>query len=158
MSNETHAGITVVYRNENGFVTDFGRPLQLVGSPNLNDITDIPQYGVWKMGPRKWEVFITTNSLEDAKAALGAEDKPIPRHLPYLGTVHGKTESLGIFLQRRIRERRRKTSPEEQAELEKMAGRALPTDHDVDQYLFTQREDAMRDREFVERGGDRRKS
>jgi hypothetical protein len=74
------AGINVVFQNEKGFVTDFGKPLSYTIGMKKEEYF-IPRYGVWtrttgvKQG--KPQISLTTDDLDAAKQALGELVQPV---------------------------------------------------------------------------------
>jgi hypothetical protein len=59
----------MVFQNERGFVTDFGREQELRGEGDAKIL--LPRYGVWTKSSRgRHEVSLTTNDLAEAKQSL----------------------------------------------------------------------------------------
>jgi hypothetical protein len=74
------AGINVVFQNEKGFVTDFGKPLSYTIGIKKEEYF-IPRYGVWTRNPGvkqgRPQVSLTTDDLDAAKQALGEPTQPV---------------------------------------------------------------------------------
>ncbi len=90
------AALDVVFRNERGFVTDFGARQEMVSGEGISG--SIPRYGVWegKKGIKggRPQVTFTSDDLEECKGNLGEGNGLPSTGLPATGLRHGDPEEM----------------------------------------------------------------
>jgi hypothetical protein len=97
VASSKYAALDVVFRNEQGFVTDFGARQEFVTEAGMKG--GIPRYGVWQSdrsvkGGRP-QVTFTSDDLGECKKQLGEEEGGLPSTgLPATGLRHGDPEEM----------------------------------------------------------------